>query len=60
MCLCKGTGKITEQIGNVITFNACPDSHCTHDKRQPELKWQQFKKEMREWEARAERDSVVS
>lgn len=32
MCLCKGTGKITEQIGSVITFNACPDSHCTHDK----------------------------
>lgn len=32
MCLCKGKGSVPIQNGSVITFNACPDSHCTHDK----------------------------
>lgn len=60
MCLCKGKGSVATENRGVIQWHNCPDSHCTHDKTQSELKWQQFKKEMREWEERAECDSVVS
>lgn len=57
MCLCKGKGNVVLVNAGVATWHKCPDSHCTHDKEQSEQKWQQFKKEMREWE---KSESVVS
>lgn len=56
MCLCKGKGNVPIENKGVITWNPCPDSDCTHDKQKAENNWQQFKREMREWE----RDLVVS
>lgn len=56
MCLCKGKGNVAIENKGVITWNQCPDSNCIHDKQNAEKNWQQFKREMREWE----RDLIVN
>lgn len=51
MCLCNGTGGVNQRVGAVITFNPCPDSHCTFDKTESDSRYKNwFKKYMEECE----------
>ena len=59
MCLCEGRGSVAIVNRSSIEWHKCPDTNCTFDRVESDRRWKQFKKDMREWEKRVERESSV-